>query len=102
MQTYIVSLAAGVLVGVIYGLITVRSPAPPMIALVGLLGILAGEQVVPIVKRVVRGDEVVSFLKTSATRHVFGAMPHNDDCADNSANLGIAGNDAHPAPQKDA
>lgn len=82
MQAYLISLAAGVLVGVIYGLIAVRSPAPPMIALVGLLGILAGEQVVPIVKRAVRGDEVVSFLKTSGARHVFGALPHNDDCGE--------------------
>jgi XapX domain-containing protein len=28
---------------VIYGLLTVRSPAPPIIALLGLLGMLAGE-----------------------------------------------------------
>jgi XapX domain-containing protein len=41
-----VALAAGVLVGVIYGLISVRSPAPPIIGLVGLLGILIGEQAV--------------------------------------------------------
>lgn len=45
-QPYLISLAAGVGVGVIYGLITVRSPAPPIIALVGLLGMLAGEAAV--------------------------------------------------------
>ena len=43
---YILSLSAGVLVGVIYGLISVRSPAPPIIALLGLLGMLAGEAAV--------------------------------------------------------
>jgi XapX domain-containing protein len=50
MKPYIMSLAAGVLVGVIYRLIDVRSPAPPVIALIGLLGILAGEQVPPLAR----------------------------------------------------
>ncbi|NBB61477.1 DUF1427 family protein [Pseudomonas sp. ODNR1LW] len=44
MKPYLVSLAAGVLIGVIYGLLNVRSPAPPYVALLGLLGILLGEQ----------------------------------------------------------
>ncbi|MBD3664183.1 DUF1427 family protein [Sulfitobacter aestuariivivens] len=43
---YLLSLAAGIGVGVIYGLISVRSPAPPIIALIGLLGMLAGEAAV--------------------------------------------------------
>ena len=43
---YLLSLGAGILVGVIYGLIAVRSPAPPIIALLGLLGMLAGEAMV--------------------------------------------------------
>uniref|UniRef100_UPI0038F63891 DUF1427 family protein n=1 Tax=Streptomyces turgidiscabies TaxID=85558 RepID=UPI0038F63891 len=47
MKIYLLSLGAGLLVGVIYSLLNVRSPAPPLVALVGLLGILAGEQVVP-------------------------------------------------------
>jgi XapX domain-containing protein len=41
---YLISLGAGVLVGIIYSLINFRSPAPPLVALVGLLGMLAGEQ----------------------------------------------------------
>lgn len=45
MRSYLVALAAGLLVGVIYGLLRVRSPAPPLVALVGLLGILIGEQI---------------------------------------------------------
>jgi XapX domain-containing protein len=45
-KPYLVSLAAGVLIGVIYGLLNVRSPAPPYVALLGLLGILLGEQAV--------------------------------------------------------
>ncbi|WP_299368645.1 DUF1427 family protein [uncultured Tateyamaria sp.] len=43
---YLMSLAAGIGIGVIYGLIAVRSPAPPIIALLGLLGMLAGEAAV--------------------------------------------------------
>jgi XapX domain-containing protein len=42
---YLISLGAGLLVGAIYGLMGVRSPAPPVIALIGLLGMLVGEQI---------------------------------------------------------
>jgi XapX domain-containing protein len=45
-QPYLISAIAGVGIGVIYGLIAVRSPAPPIIALLGLLGMLAGEAAV--------------------------------------------------------
>lgn len=44
MKPYLVSLAVGVLAGALYALLRVRSPAPPVIALVGLLGMLIGEQ----------------------------------------------------------
>lgn len=43
LQPYLISLGVGLGVGVIYGLVSVRSPAPPIIALLGLLGMLAGE-----------------------------------------------------------
>lgn len=46
LHPYVVSLVAGLGIGVIYGLVSVRSPAPPIIALVGLLGMLAGEAAV--------------------------------------------------------
>ena len=51
MKAYLISLAVGLLVGVIYNLLNVRSPAPPVIALIGLLGILVGEQVLPLLKK---------------------------------------------------
>src|SRR5476651_2521099 len=44
MKLYIISLAAGLFVGIIYAVMQVRSPAPPAIALIGLLGMLAGDQ----------------------------------------------------------
>lgn len=47
MKPYLLSLGAGLLIGIVYSVLHVRSPAPPVIALVGLLGILAGEQIVP-------------------------------------------------------
>lgn len=50
MKAFIIALGVGLLVGAIYGLLNVRSPAPPYVALVGLLGILLGEQGVAFVK----------------------------------------------------
>jgi len=41
----------GLAVGAAYGLVQVRSPAPPMIALVGLFGMLLGQQAVDMAKR---------------------------------------------------
>lgn len=60
MKVYVVSLAAGLLVGLIYALMQVRSPAPPAIALVGLLGMLIGEQIVPAVKRIASGEPITA------------------------------------------
>ncbi|GJL35648.1 hypothetical protein TUM17576_24680 [Enterobacter hormaechei] len=46
MSTALISLGAGVFIGLVYALLKVRSPAPPAVALVGLLGMLAGEQAI--------------------------------------------------------
>lgn len=43
---YLISLGIGLLVGVLYALLGTRSPAPPVIALLGLLGMLVGETAV--------------------------------------------------------
>jgi XapX domain-containing protein len=75
MKAYLISLAVGLLVGVIYNLLNVRSPAPPVIALIGLLGILVGEQVPPLVKRVwLREPWALSSLH-QVQPHVFGCFP---------------------------
>lgn len=42
---YVKALLAGVLVGVLYTAVRVTSPAPPPVALVGLLGMLLGQMV---------------------------------------------------------
>lgn len=72
MKPYLLSLGAGLLVGVIYALLSVRSPAPPAIALIGLMGILLGEQAVPIVKRLAAGAPVMAFIKSDCAVHVLG------------------------------
>jgi XapX domain-containing protein len=76
MKVYLISLAVGMLVGVIYALLQVRSPAPPAIALIGLLGMLVGEQVVPTVKRLVAGEAVtVSWLRSECVGKITGVEP---------------------------
>jgi XapX domain-containing protein len=50
MRPYFESLVLGLGVGIIYGFAKIRSPAPPAIALLGLLGVLAGEQVVSLTR----------------------------------------------------
>ncbi|MGD0299728.1 MAG: DUF1427 family protein [Bryobacteraceae bacterium] len=44
MKALIISFVVGLLVGVVYGVIRVKSPAPPIVALLGLLGMVLGEQ----------------------------------------------------------
>jgi XapX domain-containing protein len=45
MKPMLISLVVGLFVGLLYGLIRVKSPAPPIIALLGLLGMVMGEQI---------------------------------------------------------
>ena len=44
MKVLFLSFIVGLGVGVLYGLIRVKSPAPPIVALFGLLGMVLGEQ----------------------------------------------------------
>ena len=76
MKVYLLSLCAGVFVGVIYSLLNVRSPAPPLVALLGLLGILAGEQIIPVVRHIVAGEGfVAAWRQAKCTPHMFGMLP---------------------------
>jgi XapX domain-containing protein len=67
-MAYLVSLVMGPAVGAAYGLVQVRSPAPPIIALVGLFGMVFGEQAVDLAKR--------HFVQPAQT-----SMPHDRDAA---------------------
>lgn len=53
MKMYFISLAVGLLVGVLYHLLNVKSPAPPLIALLGLLGMVVGERLIPMIKNLI-------------------------------------------------
>ena len=64
MKPYLISLAVGVLVGLIYGTLSVKSPAPPVIALVGLFGMLIGEQAAAMGARWLSGGEPVATMPT--------------------------------------
>lgn len=59
MKDYILSFLVGIGVGLIYALLRVKSPAPPIVALVGLLGIFIGELLLPTIQ-----DKVLPWLTT--------------------------------------
>ncbi|CAG9164656.1 XapX domain-containing protein [Cupriavidus pinatubonensis] len=95
MKVYIVSLAAGILVGIIYALLQVRSPAPPAIALIGLLGMLIGEQVVPTVKRVVAGEPVTAaWFRSECVPKITGAPPKADGTTEPPVALAARGKES--------
>ena len=76
MRVYLFSLGAGLLVGIVYSLLNVRSPAPPVVALVGLLGILIGEQIIPVARQMLEGSQLAAAWRQSqCTPHIFGLLP---------------------------
>jgi XapX domain-containing protein len=76
MKVYLLSFGAGLLVGVVYSLLDVRSPAPPVVALIGLLGILLGEQILPVGRQMIAGTSIrTAWQHMRCGQHVFGAMP---------------------------
>ncbi|CDI10899.1 XapX domain-containing protein [Agrobacterium pusense] len=75
MKVYLLSLGAGLLVGIVYSLLNVRSPAPPVIALVGLLGILVGEQIIPFARTIIDREPAAVSWFNQIKPHMFGHMP---------------------------
>ncbi|WP_353860277.1 XapX domain-containing protein [Azospirillum formosense] len=96
MMPYLLSLGAGILVGVLYALLGVRSPAPPTIALIGLLGMLVGEQAVPVVKRLIAGQPVLAFIQNDCARHILGPQAGSAAVAPDAANPPVPATDAPP------
>lgn len=83
MKLYLASLGAGLLVGIVYSLIHVRSPAPPVVALVGLFGILIGEQIVPVARHLWHGDNLRAAIGLAdCSDHVLGQLPGRRDSAE--------------------
>jgi XapX domain-containing protein len=77
MKPYLIALTVGLLVGIIYGLLNVRSPAPPIVALVGLFGILLGEQIVPYARSLI-GRTPPPHLESA--HHLLGPLPSARNC----------------------
>ncbi|MFN7101350.1 MAG: DUF1427 family protein [Pseudorhizobium sp.] len=69
LQPYVLSLVVGLGIGVLYGLLSVRSPAPPIIALLGLLGMLAGEACIQWLKGHTNLIQSVLHEKSFTLRH---------------------------------
>lgn len=82
MKIYLLSLGAGLLVGIVYSLLNVRSPAPPVIALVGLLGILVGEQIIPLAKSLWSKEPAAVSWFNQVKPHMFGHMPKGGEHLD--------------------
>lgn len=85
MKVYLLSLGAGLLVGVIYSLLNVRSPAPPVVALVGLFGILAGEQIVPLARSLWSREAAAVSWFHQVRPHMFGRLPEGGKVADRAS-----------------
>jgi XapX domain-containing protein len=91
MKIYLLSAGAGIFVGMIYSLLNVRSPAPPLVALVGLLGILVGEQVIPVGKQLMAGSGIAAaWRQARCAPHIFGLLPGRQAEADTVAMTIIA------------
>ncbi|MEC9434014.1 MAG: DUF1427 family protein, partial [Pseudomonadota bacterium] len=82
MKMYLVSLGCGLLVGVIYSLLQVRSPAPPVVALVGLLGMLLGEQAMPLIRWTAAQAKEAAAAGNSAAGDAVGGDPSPSACLD--------------------
>ncbi|MET0742185.1 MAG: XapX domain-containing protein [Microvirga sp.] len=88
MKVYLMSLGAGLLVGVVYSLLNVRSPAPPVVALIGLLGILVGEQIPPLLKGIRQKESPTQSWQHQVRPHVFGHLPQGSRSAGRPENAG--------------
>lgn len=75
LKTYSVSLIVGILAGFIYSVLDVDSPAPPIIALIGLLGMQVGEHIIPLLKRLVRRQPVNLHWFRHEYHHKIGDNP---------------------------
>ncbi len=75
LKTYSVSLSVGILAGLVYAVIDVNSPAPPIIALVGLLGMQVGEHAIPLIKKIIKREPVNFHWFRHEYHHKIGDTP---------------------------
>ncbi|QPS87866.1 DUF1427 family protein [Serratia plymuthica] len=76
MKAWLVSLAIGLLAGIIYAALNIHSPAPPVIALLGLLGMLIGEQIIPVTRRLInRQPLTLAWFRHECVPKICGTPP---------------------------
>lgn len=75
MKARIISLVCGVAAGVLYALLDVHSPAPPVVALLGLFGMLVGEQLIPIGRRLVSREPLTTAGFVMNAYRISGTAP---------------------------
>jgi XapX domain-containing protein len=76
MKAWIISLVCGVVAGVIYALLDVHSPAPPVVALLGLFGMLVGEQLIPVGRRLLSREPLtLAWFRHECVPKISGTAP---------------------------
>ena len=75
LKTYSVSLSVGILAGLVYAVLDVNSPAPPIIALVGLLGMQVGEHDIQLIKKIIKREPVNFHWVRHEYHHNIGDTP---------------------------
>jgi XapX domain-containing protein len=76
LKSYVISLIAGILAGIIYTLMGIDSPAPPVVALLGLFGMLVGEQLIPLSKRLISGQPItLAWFRHECVPKISGTPP---------------------------
>jgi XapX domain-containing protein len=75
-MNFLVSLSMGLFVGVIYAVTGVRSPAPPIVALAGLLGMVLGERGVIVIRQHFWPPDSAPISNQDGDRHVLTGNEH--------------------------
>ena len=75
MKAWIISLVCGAAAGVLYALLDVHSPAPPVVALLGLFGMLVGEQLIPIGRRLFSRQLTMTWFRHECVPKISGTAP---------------------------
>lgn len=98
MKSYVFSTLAGILAGAVYGAIGVHSPAPPVVALMGLLGMLAGEQILPLARRLYSGLKLgAAWREAKCSDHMFGALPGGESALPGAHASDVSRRDQRPS-----
>ncbi|WP_312239785.1 XapX domain-containing protein [Pantoea sp.] len=80
LKSSFISLMVGLLAGIIYAAMNLHSPAPPVIALLGLFGMLVGEQLIPLCRRLLNRQPVtMAWFRHECVPKISGTPPPEGD-----------------------